>query len=133
MSERAAVDPAVQGEGAGRVDKPWGYELRWAVTDRYLGKIIHVDAGQQLSLQYHVQKDEAIFVLRGELDLVLEDDRGEVRTHRLGPGMSARVRPGRRHRFRAVSDVDICEVSSPEIDDVVRLEDDYGREGTSTA
>lgn len=54
MSEPAAVDPAVQGEGAGRVDKPWGYELRWAITDRYLGKIIHVDAGQQLSLQYHV-------------------------------------------------------------------------------
>lgn len=133
MSEQAAVDPAVHGEGAGRVDKPWGYELRWAITDRYLGKIIHVDAGQQLSLQYHVQKDEALFVLRGELDLVLEDDQGEVRTHRLGPGMSARVRPGRRHRFRAVSDVDICEVSSPEIDDVVRLEDDYGRAGTSTA
>lgn len=72
-------------------------------------------------------------MLRGELDLVLEDDEGEVRTHRLGPGMSARVRPGRRHRFCAVSDVDICEVSSPEIDDVVRLEDDYGRAGTSTA
>ena len=126
-------DPAIQPSGAGRVDKPWGYELRWAITDRYLGKIIHVDAGHALSLQYHVQKDEAIFVLRGELDLVLEDDAGEVRTHRLGEGMSARVRAGRRHRFQAVTDVDLCEVSSPEIDDVVRLEDAYGRAGTSTA
>lgn len=133
MTEHVAADPAVQGEGAGRVDKPWGYELRWAITDRYLGKIIHVDAGHQLSLQYHVQKDEALFVLRGDLDLVLEDDAGEVRTHRLTTGMSARVRPGRRHRFRAVTDVDLCEVSSPEIDDVVRLEDSYGRAGTSSA
>jgi mannose-6-phosphate isomerase len=132
LSERVA-DPAVQPEGAGRVDKPWGYELRWAITDRYLGKLIHVDAGHSLSLQYHVQKDEAIFVLDGELDLVLEDDAGVVNTHRLSTGMSARVRPGRRHRFCAVTDVDICEVSSPEIDDVVRLEDDYGRAGTSTA
>ncbi len=127
------IDAAVQPAGAGRVDKPWGYELRWAITDRYLGKLIHVDAGHQLSLQYHVQKDEALFVLSGDLDLVLEDDSGEVRTHRLTAGMSARVRPGRRHRFVAVSDVDLCEVSSPEIDDVVRLEDSYGRAGTSTA
>ena len=116
-----------------KVEKPWGYELRWAITERYLGKIIHVDAGQQLSLQYHVQKDEAIMVLRGELDLVLEDDEGELLTHRLGEGMSARVRPGRRHRFRAVTDVDLVEVSSPEIDDVVRLSDDYGRAGTGEA
>ena len=71
-----------------RIDKPWGYELRFAITDRYLGKLIHVDAGQALSLQYHVQKDEAILVLGGELDLVLEDDSGEVRTHRLTAGMS---------------------------------------------
>jgi len=124
---------AVQDVDAGRVDKPWGYELRWAVTDRYLGKIIHVDAGHQLSLQYHVQKDESLYVLSGDLDLVLENDRGEIETHRLTRGMSARVHPGRRHRFRAVSDVDLCEVSSPEIDDVVRLEDSYGRAGTSTA
>ena len=84
---------------AGRVDKPWGYELRWAITDRYLGKLIHVDAGQSLSLQYHVQKDETIFVVSGTLDLQLEDDRRRVQTHRLSPGMSAHVRPGRRHRF----------------------------------
>jgi mannose-6-phosphate isomerase len=133
LSDRAAAPSPVGAPGAGRIDKPWGYELRWAITDRYLGKIIHVDAGQQLSLQYHVQKDEAILVLRGELDLVLEDEEGELVTHRLGEGMSARVRPGRRHRFRALSDVDLVEVSSPEIDDVVRLSDDYGRAGTSEA
>ena len=132
MSDRTASTP-VNAAGTGRIDKPWGYELRWAITDRYLGKIIHVDAGQQLSLQYHVQKDESILVLRGELDLVLEDGEGELLVHRLGEGMSARVHPGRRHRFRAVSDVDLVEVSSPEIDDVVRLSDDYGRAGTSEA
>ncbi|MBJ7609557.1 MAG: cupin domain-containing protein [Candidatus Dormibacteraeota bacterium] len=115
-----------------RVDKPWGYELRWAITDRYLGKIIHVNKGQQLSLQYHVQKDESIYIASGLIDLVLEDERGEVRTHRMPPGTVARVRPGRRHRFIAVEDSDIFEVSSPEIDDVVRLEDSYGREGTNT-
>lgn len=132
MTEQAAPGP-VSASGSSRVDKPWGYELRWAITDRYLGKVIHVDAGHSLSLQYHVQKDEAILVLRGELDLVLEDGEGELVTHRMGEGMSARVRPGRRHRFVAVTDVDLVEVSSPEIDDVVRLSDDYGRVGTSEA
>jgi mannose-6-phosphate isomerase len=116
-----------------RVAKPWGYEVRWAVTDRYLGKLIHINRGEQLSLQYHVQKDESILIMSGVMDLVLEDERGEVRTHRMSPGMTARVRPGRRHRFVAVEDCDLVEVSSPEIDDVVRLEDSYGREGTSTA
>jgi mannose-6-phosphate isomerase len=133
LTEQVARDSAIQPVGTGRVDKPWGYELRWAITDRYLGKVIHVNAGQALSLQYHVQKDETIFVLSGELDLVLEDEAGSVNTHRLTAGMSARVRPGRRHRFQAVTDVDLCEVSSPEIDDVVRLEDNYGRAGTSSA
>lgn len=129
MSPKSAVQPV----GAGRVDKPWGYELRWAITDRYLGKLIHVNAGHKLSLQYHVQKDESILVTSGLLDLVLEDDSGELQTHRLSPGMSARVRPGRRHRFVAVEDTEILEVSSAEIDDVVRVEDAYGREGTTAA
>lgn len=125
--------PDVESGGGQRVDKPWGYEVRWAVTDRYLGKLIHVDKGQRLSLQYHVQKDESIYIASGLLDLVLEDESGEVRTHRLSPGMSARVRPGRRHRFVAVETTDLFEVSSPEIDDVVRLEDSYGRAGTTSA
>ncbi len=129
----AVVSPDVHAAGAARVDKPWGHEVRWAITDRYLGKLIHVKKGHQLSLQYHVQKDESIFIASGLLDLLLEDGSGEVHVHRMAAGMSARVRPGRRHRFIAVEDTDLFEVSSPEIDDVVRLEDSYGREGTSTA
>lgn len=117
--------------GAGRVEKPWGYELRWAITDRYCGKIIHIDRGMALSLQYHVQKDEWIHVDSGAMELQLEDDNGEMETHRLTPGMTAHIRPGRRHRFVALEDTDLTEVSSPEIDDVVRLEDNYGRAGTS--
>ena len=115
-----------------RVEKPWGHELHWALTDRYIGKLIHVNKGHQLSLQYHVQKDESIFIASGLLDLVLEDDTGELHVHRMTPGMTARVRPGRRHRFIGVEDTDLFEVSSPEVDDVVRLEDSYGRAGSST-
>ena len=127
----AATSTDVRAAGEGRVEKPWGYELHWAVTDRYLGKLIHVERGHALSLQYHVQKDESIFVVSGLLDLVLESAGGELETHRLVPGMSARIRPGRRHRMVAVEDTDLVEASSPEIDDIVRLEDRYGREGTS--
>ena len=128
MTETVA---AVQAAGSGRVEKPWGFELRWAITDRYLGKLIHINAGHQLSLQYHVQKDEAIYIRSGVLDLVLENEAGTVETHRLEPGMSARIRPCRRHRFVAIEETELFEVSSPEIDDVVRLEDAYGREGTT--
>jgi mannose-6-phosphate isomerase len=131
MSRGVAVPIAISAVGSGRVEKPWGYELRWAVTDRYAGKIIHVNRGQMLSLQYHVQKEESIHLLSGAMDLLLENNSGEMETHRLTPGMSAHIRPGRRHRFVAVEDTDLFEVSSPEIDDVVRIEDSYGRAGTS--
>lgn len=131
MSRLASPSGSIQAAGSGRVEKPWGYELRWALTDRYCGKVIHIDRGKSLSLQYHVQKDEWIHVQSGALDLQLEDDNGAMETHRLTPGMSAHVRPGRRHRFVAIEDTDLIEVSSPEIDDVVRLEDSYGRAGTS--
>ena len=130
MTGAAGPEP-VRSPGHGRVDKPWGYELRWAITDRYLGKLLHIRSGHALSLQYHVQKDESILLVSGSLDLVLEDDRGDLVTHRLLPGMSARILPGRRHRFVAVEDAELFEASSPEIDDVVRLEDRYGREGTT--
>jgi mannose-6-phosphate isomerase-like protein (cupin superfamily) len=130
MSE-GPLSADIQPAGHGRVDKPWGYELRWAVTDRYLGKLLHIEGGQALSLQYHVQKDESIFVVSGLLDLVLENADGTLETYRLAPGMSARVRSGRRHRFVAVEGTDLFEASSAEIDDVVRLEDRYGREGSS--
>jgi mannose-6-phosphate isomerase len=131
MTRAAAVSDPISPAGTGRVEKPWGYEIRWAVTERYAGKLIHVDRGHQLSLQYHVQKEESIHVLSGVMDLQLESNSGDVETHRLKAGMSAHIRPGRKHRFVAVEDTDLLEVSSPEIDDVVRLEDSYGRAGTS--
>ena len=133
MTKLAATSGPVSAAGSGRVEKPWGYELRWAVTDRYAGKLIHIERGHQLSLQYHVQKEESIHMASGVIDLVLESDNGEIETTRLTAGMSAHIRPGRRHRFIAVEDADIIEVSSPEIDDVVRIEDRYGRAGTSAS
>lgn len=111
-----------------RVEKPWGYELRFVRTDRYAGKVLFIKQGAQLSLQYHEVKDEAFFIQSGQLDLVL--GRGaEQRVVRLGPGDSHHVTPGTVHRFRGVSDVLMFEVSTPELEDVVRLEDDFGREG----
>lgn len=115
------------------VPKPWGWENRFAITDRYLGKVIHVNRGEMLSLQYHRLKDETIYVVAGVMELQLENDRGELQTHRLTPGDSMRILPGRRHRMIAVEDCEFFEASSPEIDDVVRLEDKYGRAGTSNA
>ena len=122
-----------EGQGGGFVKKPWGWENRFAVTDKYLGKVIHINAGEMLSLQYHRQKDETLLVVKGAMDLQLEDDGGQLQTHRLTPGMARRIVPGRRHRMIGVEECEFFEVSSPEIDDVVRLEDKYGRQGTSTA
>ena len=115
-----------------RVDKPWGYELRFVRTERYAGKILFVKAGSQLSLQYHERKDEAFFVQEGTLDLVLGQGKDQ-QVLRLGPGQSRRIAPHTVHRFRAVTDTLLFEVSTPELEDVVRLEDDYGREGTTDA
>ncbi len=112
-----------------RVEKPWGYELWWARTDRYVGKLLHVKAGAQLSLQYHVKKDETIHLWSGELVLVLGGEGGALVDHAMKPGDSYHVRPGTVHRMRAVTDCDVLEVSTPEVEDVVRLEDDYGRKG----
>ena len=114
-----------------RVPKPWGEELIWALTDRYCGKVITIETGRRLSLQYHERKDEAIFVTRGRLRLLLENDRGEDEIRELGPGEGAHVPVGRRHRYEAIERVELVEVSTPELDDVVRIEDDFGREGTS--
>lgn len=115
------------------VDKPWGWENRFAVTDRYLGKVIHVNRGEMLSLQYHRKKDETLLLVRGVMDLQLEDEHGTLQTHRLTPGMTRRILPGRRHRMIAVEECEFFEVSTPEIEDVVRLEDKYGRAGPSSA
>lgn len=113
-----------------RVDKPWGYEIRWAVTDRYLGKILHINRGEALSLQYHRQKDECLFLAAGVLDLELGGEDGTLQKHRLKVGDTVHITPGTRHRMIAVEDCDVFEVSTPEIEDVVRLEDRYGRAGS---
>jgi len=113
------------------VPKPWGSEQIWALTERYCGKVIRIDAGRRLSLQRHQRKEESLIVMRGTLRLHLEDDDGIVRVLELGPGESAHVDTHRIHRFEAATDVELVEVSTPEIDDVERLEDDFGREGTS--
>jgi mannose-6-phosphate isomerase-like protein (cupin superfamily) len=114
-----------------RVDKPWGHELIWAHTDRYVGKILVIEAGQRLSLQRHLVKDESILVSSGRLRLHLEDDEGTVVVEELGPGAYRRVPTGRIHRYEAIDRCTLIEVSTPELDDVVRLEDDFGRAGTS--
>ena len=114
-----------------RVDKPWGHELIWVLTDRYCGKVIVIETGRRLSLQYHERKDESVYVISGRLRLHLEDDAGAMTVRELGPGDSARVPVGRRHRFEAAERVELIEVSTPELDDVIRVEDDFGREGTS--
>ena len=112
------------------VDKPWGHELIWAHTDRYVGKILHINAGHALSLQYHVQKDETIHVLAGRMRFEHFGEGEEPRAVDLAPGQSFHITPGLRHRMVALSDCDILEASTPELDDVVRLEDRYGRAGT---
>ncbi|MFQ5696866.1 MAG: cupin domain-containing protein [Myxococcota bacterium] len=112
---------------ARKVPKPWGHEHIWAETDRYAGKLLSIRRGARLSLQFHRTKDESIYVLTGRLRLRLENDAGEIESHDLGPGESRRIAPGRRHRFEALSDTELIEVSTPELDDVVRVEDDYGR------
>jgi mannose-6-phosphate isomerase-like protein (cupin superfamily) len=110
-----------------RVDKPWGYELIWAHTDRYVGKILHIEAGEALSLQYHQRKDETLYLLSGDLELDIGDDEQTLQTVVLRPGESMHVWPGRRHRLTARTACDVLEASTPELDDVVRLVDRYGR------
>jgi len=117
-----------------KVDKPWGHEVRWAINDKYLGKILHIDRGQKLSRQYHEVKDETIYVLQGLLILELGMDESKnnqaEKTKVLETGESYRIKPGVIHRFVAPREgfVRLVEVSTPEIDDVVRLQDVYGRD-----
>jgi len=110
-----------------KVDKPWGYELRWAITDRYLGKVLHLKKGEALSLQYHERKDECLYVIKGAIDMEVGGPDGKMTTHRMRAGDTVHLTPGTRHRLTAIEETDIFEVSTPEIDDVVRLEDRYGR------
>jgi mannose-6-phosphate isomerase len=113
-----------------RVEKPWGYELIWAHTPKYVGKVLHVNQGHKLSLQYHNVKDETIHLQAGRLQLVVDEGQGLVERE-LKVGESYHIAPGTKHRMVALADCDILEVSTPELDDVVRLEDAYGRQGTS--
>jgi mannose-6-phosphate isomerase len=110
-----------------RVEKPWGWELWWAHTERYVGKLLHITRGSALSYQFHRRKDETIFILRGTLELELAPGGRRRRRRRLLPGDAVRIRPGDRHRMTAITTCDVLEASTPEVHDVVRLEDNYGR------
>ena len=115
-----------------KVDKPWGHELIWAKTDQYAGKLLFVRAGQALSLQFHREKDESWYVLEGRAEVELGDvGQAVLKAEIVGPGAAFRFRPGTVHRVRAVEDTTILEVSTPQLEDIVRLEDEYGREGTT--
>jgi mannose-6-phosphate isomerase len=111
-----------------RVEKPWGHEIIYAHTERYAGKILFIRAGERLSLQFHRRKEETIYILSGGLDFVVEEG-GKLVTRVLSPGEAFHIPPGVRHRMIARVDTEVAEVSSPELDDVVRLEDVYGRAG----
>jgi mannose-6-phosphate isomerase len=110
-----------------RVDKPWGYELIFAATERYSGKIIFVRGGEQLSLQFHRSKDETIFVQSGRAEFEIGDPGGPLDVEVVGPGRAFHLVAGTVHRIRALEDTVLLEVSTPELEDVVRLEDRYGR------
>ena len=123
--DRWAVEPR-------RVEKPWGWELIWADSELYVGKILFVRAGHSLSLQFHNEKDESWYVEAGRARLELGDaGQGALNREVIGPGACFRFRPGTVHRVTAVEDTTIFEVSTPHLDDVVRLEDRYGRAGTN--
>ena len=109
-----------------RVEKPWGYELHWAKTDRYVGKVLHIAAGHALSLQYHNHKDETIYLYSGRMLFEIERE-GVLTKVDMRPGDSVHVTPRTVHRMTAIEDCDVLEASTPELDDVVRLEDRYGR------
>lgn len=110
-----------------RVEKPWGYELIWAHTPEYVGKILHINAGEILSLQYHETKDETIFVLSGEMKFWAGPSPEALEEVSLRAGEAFRVVPGTLHRMEGITDCDLLEASTSFLDDVVRIEDRYGR------
>jgi mannose-6-phosphate isomerase len=119
------------------VFKPWGQETLWAETKSYVGKVLHIKAGHKLSRQYHIKKDETFLIQGGEMLLELgfsesSFEKDKPQSIVMKPGDSYHCAPGTIHRMIAITDTDVIEVSTPELDDVVRLEDDYGREGTKT-
>jgi mannose-6-phosphate isomerase len=110
-----------------RVEKPWGYEIIYALTDRYCGKVLFIRKDEQLSLQFHRVKDEVIYIHEGRIELEIGDPGGPLDIEVVGPGHAFHIKPGTVHRWRALEDTVVLEVSTPDIDDVVRLEDRYGR------
>ena len=110
-----------------RVEKPWGHELLWASSDRYVGKILHIRGGHLLSLQYHEQKHESIFVLAGRMIFRYRDAQGALAERVMEAGEAQQVPTGLVHQFEAIEDTDVLEASTPHLDDVVRLQDRYGR------
>jgi mannose-6-phosphate isomerase-like protein (cupin superfamily) len=114
-----------------RVVKPWGYELWYALTERYAGKVLHVERGHRLSLQFHERKDESCYLLSGRLLLVQGPSVEHLEERVLDTGAVWRNQPGDVHTIEALEDSDVLEVSTPDLDDVVRLTDNYGRAGTS--
>lgn len=131
-AKRRAARPRSGRVGVTRVPKPWGHETIWAQSERYVGKILHINAGHELSVQYHNRKDETVYLLSGEIVYRVQREGDDILDDmKLKVGESFRITPGTIHQMIAVTDCDVLEVSTPEIDDVVRLSDRYGREGTS--
>jgi mannose-6-phosphate isomerase len=133
---RTGAKTAVPKEGSGRVTvvrvpKPWGHEIIWAHSDRYVGKILHIQAGHELSVQYHKRKDETVHLLSGDIVYRVQANNGVLVDVKLRVGESFRITPGTIHQMLALTDCEVLEVSTPERDDIVRLSDKYGREGTS--
>lgn len=117
----------MSGEKPHRLEKPWGHEIWWAHTDRYAGKLLHVDAGHQLSLQLHREKDESSYLLSGRMRLVRGSAEDDLEEREIGPGFTWRVEPGTVHSIEALEDSVVLEVSTPHLDDVIRLRDPYER------
>jgi mannose-6-phosphate isomerase len=129
---RRAARPKSGRVSVTHVPKPWGHETIWALSERYVGKILHINAGHELSVQYHNRKDETVYLLAGEIVYRVQREGDDILDDmKLKVGESFRITPGTIHQMIAVTDCDVLEVSTPEIDDVVRLSDKYGREGTT--
>src|SRR5712671_2615232 len=131
-AKRRAARPRSGRTTVTQVPKPWGHETIWAHSERYVGKILHINAGHELSVQYHNRKDETIYLLSGDIVYRVQREGDDILDDvKLKVGESYRITPGTIHQMIARTDCDVLEVSTPEIDDVVRLSDKYGREGTS--
>ena len=131
-AKRRAARPKSGRAKVTHVPKPWGHETIWAQSERYVGKILHINAGHELSVQYHNRKDETVYLLSGEIVYRVQREGDDILDDmKLKVGESFRITPGTIHQMVALTDCDVLEVSTPEIDDVVRLSDKYGREGTT--